>query len=162
MTSVVQQSPFLRVQRNFPTDNSQALSIEVDRAYCDTAAKVNARTIGLFPVNRPAITGDKWFINSTANGVAQNLQSLRQIYTFTATGNIPHGLNWTSVSQISPHSYGSLTDGTNWYGVLYASSTAIAGQVSFYVTPTNIVVLGGAGAPTITSGTILLEWLSQV
>jgi len=41
------------------------------------------------------------------------------------------------------------------------TSRAIAGQISFYVDPTNIVILAGVGAPTITSGLIILEWLSQ-
>ena len=158
MSSSIQQSPYLRVQRNFPTDNPQALSIEIDRAYTDTAQKVNARSIGIYGVNFPIVTGDQWFLA----GSTEKQQSLRQIYSFTAAGNIAHGIGWTSVSFIGPNSYGTFTDGTNWYGAIYASSTAIAGQVSFYVTPTNIVVLAGAGAPTITQGYINLEWVSQV
>lgn len=154
-TEVINNSPYLRTTRNFPTD-PQALSVENSRSYLDTAEKVNDRIIGIFPTNRPAITGEGWFLTS------RKQQSLRQIYTFTATGNIPHNLNWQSVSQISLRSYGTFTDGTNWYGAIYASNTAIAGQVSFYVTSTNIVVVAGAGAPTITSGTIDLEWLSQI
>lgn len=158
MSTILQQTPYLRVQRNFPTANAQALSIEVDRAYSDTAQKVNARTIGIYPVNKAAVTGDQWFLQ----GSTEKQQSLRQVYSFTATGNIAHGISWTSVSFISPLSYGTFTDGTNWYGVIYGSSTSIAAQVSFYVTPTNIVVLAGAGAPSITQGFIVLEWLSQV
>ena len=158
MSSNLLQSPFLRVQRHFPTDNPQALSIEVDRAYADTAQKVNARSIGIFGVNFPIVNGDTWFLA----GSTQKQQALRQVYPFTAAGNIPHGISWTSVSFISPLSYGTFTDGTNWYGAIYASNTAIGGQVSFYVTPTNIVVLAGAGAPAITQGYINLEWVSQV
>jgi hypothetical protein len=153
----VQLSPYLRQQRDFPTDNLQKLGIELDRAYVDTALKVNARTIGIFPDNTPIVTGERWYIS----GQASRQQTLRQIYVFTDTGNIAHGINFAAVSQFTKPS-GSFTDGTNWYGAIYASSTAIAGQVSFYVTPTNIVVQAGAGAPSITSGTIILEWLSQV
>ena len=36
----------------------------------------------------------------------------------------------------------------------------LAGQVIFYVTPTNIVVVADANAPTIVSGYIDLEYLS--
>ena len=157
MTSnIINQSPYLRTTRNFPEDNPQALSVEINRAYVDTASKMNDRSIGLFPVNAQAITGDKWFFSGTNT----KQQSLRQVYTFTATGNIAH--NISNFSQISPNSYGSFTDGTNWYGVFYAGSATIANQTTFYVTPTNIVVQQGAGAPAITSGTIVLEWLSQV
>jgi len=156
VTQNIQKSAFLREQRNFPKENIQALTVEIDRAYVDTAQKVNNRIIGRYGVNFPSTTGESWFLTGQPN----KQQTLRQLYTFTTAGNIPHGINWKSVSMISPLSYGTFTDGTNWYGCLYASSVAIAGQLSFYVTPVNIVVLSGAGAPSLTSGTINLEWLS--
>jgi hypothetical protein len=155
-TNIVNQSPFLRTTRNFPQE-AQPLAVEINRSYVDIAEKVNDRTICLYPTNRPAQNGEKWYI--TANK-AQG--AFRQVYTFTATGNIPHGIKWNSVAFISPLSYGTFTDNTNWYGAIYAGSTAIAGQVSFYVTPTNIVVGAGTGSPTITQGYINLEWVSQV
>jgi hypothetical protein len=151
------QAPYLRVQRDFPSDDLQKLAVEVDKSYIDTAARVNDRIIGLYALNFQVVTGEQWYLT----GQPTPQQTLRQIYTFTAVGSIPHGINFTTVTLVSPRSYGSYTDGTNWYGVIYASSVAIAGQVSFYVTPTNIVVQAGAGAPAITSGTIILEWLSQ-
>lgn len=155
-TNIVNQSPFLRTSRNFPQE-AQPLAVEINRSYVDIAEKVNERVIGIFPTTRAAINGEAWFITNN-----QKQQGFRQVYTFTATGNIAHGINFTSVAFISPRSYGSFTDGTNWYGAIYGSSTAIAGQVSFYITKTNIVVLAGAGAPSITSGIIDLEWISQI
>lgn len=154
-TVIANQSPFLRTSRNFPLE-AQPLAVELSRSYIDIASKVNERIIGIYPTNTPVVTGESWFL--AAN---RRQQSLRKVYQFTAAGNIPHGLTWTSVAQISPNSYGSFTDGTNWYGAAYDSNTAIANRVTFYVTPTNIVVLSGAGAPTISSGLINLEWLSQ-
>jgi len=156
MTSNISNSaPFLRTSRNFPQE-AQPLAVEVNRSYVDIAQKINDRVIGTFPTNKASVTGESWYLTSSKQ------QSLRQIYPFTAAGNIAHGLNFSSVSQVSPRSYGTFTDGTNWYGAIYASNTAIAGQVSFYITSTNIVVLSGAGAPAITNGTIVLEWLSQI
>jgi len=150
------KAPYLRDQRQFPTTDAKLLAKQVDQAYIDIAAKVNRRSIGIYPKDFLSATGDRWFFA----GSSKAQQSFRQIYTFTATGNIPHGLTWAEVSSISPNSYGSYTDGTNWYGAIYAGSTAIAGQVTFYVTSSNIVVVGGAGAPAITSGTIVLEYIS--
>lgn len=147
---------YLREQRAFPTDDVKLLAKQMDQTYIDIASKVNSRSIGQYPVSFYSISGDKWYFA----GGNQYQQSLRQVFTFSSTGNIPHGLNWSSVSLISPNSYGTFTDGTNWYGAIYAGSTAIAGQVTFYVTPTNIVVVGGAGAPAITSGSIVLEYVS--
>ena len=153
----IQQDAFLRQQRNFPRDNPQALTVEIDKAYIDIASRVNARIIGRYAVNFSSVTGEEWFLAGQAN----KQQTLRQLYSFTGAGNVPHGINWSSVALISPRSYGTFTDGTNWYGAIYAGSTAIVAEVSFYVTPTNIVVVSGAGAPSITSGIIILEWLSQ-
>lgn len=150
-------APFLRTSRLFPDDNPQALSVEVDRAYISIADAVNARTIGVFAVNVQGSSGEYWY----TQGGNRRYQGLRQVYLFTGTASIPHGINLFSVNQVTKCS-GSFTDGTNWYGALWASNTAIAGQVSFYVTPSNIVIIAGSGAPSISSGSIVLEWISNV
>ncbi len=56
--------------------------------------------------------------------------------------------------------YGQYTDGTNWYGLIAASNVAIPGQITFHVTPTQIIFVVGAGAPFLTRGNIVLEWLA--
>lgn len=157
MNTPLAQVPYLREQRQFPNEDVKDLSSQVDHAYIDIANKVNQRIIGNYPVNFFSITGERWIL--TGSSTIQ--QSLRRVYTFTAAGAITHGLDFNSVSMISPKSYGSFTDGTKWYGVIYASNVAIAGQVSFYVTPTQIIVLSGGGAPAITSGLIVLEYISN-
>jgi hypothetical protein len=157
MGNLLQQAPYLREQRQFPNDDLKELANQSDHAYIDIASKVNARTIGIFAVNYPTITGETWYIK----GQPTKQQTLRQIYTFTGAGSIPHGINFAAVALFSPATYGSFTDGTNYYGVIYAGSATIAGQVTFYITPTNIVIQSGAGAPTIVSGIIVLTWLSQ-
>lgn len=161
MTSIINQVPYLRTSRNFP-DDPQALAVELSKSYIDIANNVNQRSIGLFPNTRPAITGDAYFLSNN-----QRQQSLRQIYTFTGTGNIPHGVTTTEISTFS-RCYGWFTNGTNWYGAIFGSNVAIAGQVSFYLTPFvppstpgNIVVIAGAGAPSISNGVIVLEWISN-
>lgn len=156
MTSqVVNQVAFLRTSRDFP-EEAIALSMEVDRTYVDIANAVNSRTIGLFPTNGSAVGGESWFL---VNNKKQ--QNFRQVYAFTAAGNIPHGLKWSSISKFTKPT-GSYTDGTNWYGAIYSGNTiAIAGLVTFYITPTNIVILSGAGSSTIQSGIIVLEWISN-
>lgn len=153
-SNVINQVAYLRTSREFPEDLS-SLALQVNKAYIDTANAVNNRTISIYTVNRPAVTGESWYVRNN-----QRQQGFRQVYTFTAIGNIAHGINLSSISQIAK-SYGSYTDGTNYYGALYASNTAIAGQISYYVTATNIVVISGAGAPAISFGTIVLEWLSE-
>jgi len=151
-TNILNQAPFLRTTRSFPQEIN-AIAVEVDRAYVDIANSVNSRVIGIFPVNKPIVNGKSFFLTN------QRQQGLQQLFSFTAAGNIPHGINLSSISQFST-AYGSFTDGTNYYGAIYGSNVAIAGQVSFYISPTNIVVLAGAGSPAIVNGIIVIEWIS--
>ena len=152
--NVSNQVPFLKTTRSFPTE-ANLLSVEINKGYVDIANCVNERTIGLFPMGRPAINGESWFVTGNVKQ-----QAFRQIFTFTAAGNIPHGINTSTITGFTK-CQGEFTDGTNWYGAIFGSNVAIAGQISFYITSANIVVLAGAGAPSITSGIIVLEWLSQ-
>jgi len=150
--NITNQVAYIRTSRVFPDDKDE-LKLELTKAYIDTANAVNARTIGIYPKNVAAITGNGYYFNN------QKQQTLRQVYTFTGAGNIAHQIKFFNPGMMV-QGFGSYTDGTNDYGVIYGSSVAIAGQVSFYVTTTNIVVLLGAGAPAITSGSIVIEWLA--
>jgi len=157
MTSkTINQTPYLRTSRSFPQE-SQSLSVEIDKSYIDIANAVNTRTIGIFPTIRPAVTGESWYLD----GGNRRRQSLRQAYLVTGVGTYPHGINFSTIFSFS-RMYGDFTNGTNWYGLIAASNVPIAGQVSFYLDPVNINVIAGAGAPTVTSGQIVLEWISQV
>ncbi len=153
-SNVTNPVAFLRTSRLFPEEIGQ-LVVEVNRSYTDIANAVNSRVIGIFAVNRPSLNGEEWFLTS------QRQQGLRQVYTFTGAGSIPHDIRFNSVSQFTT-AYGSYTDGTNYYGAIYASDVPITGQFTFYITPSNIVILDGGGTPTITSGTIVLQWISNV
>jgi len=152
--NVINQVPYLPTSRNFPVDLRQ-LSVEVDKANVDISNAVNNRTISLFPTNRPAINGESWFLSGN-----RRQEALRQVYNVSSTTPIAHGINTTNIDQFI-RGFGSYTDGTNYYGFIFGSNVAIIGQISFYITTTNIVFLVGAGAPTITKGNLTLEWLSQ-
>lgn len=154
MNNIVNNVAYLRSARKFPEDLPQ-LTVEINKAYVDIANAVNNRTISIFPANRPAITGESWFLTN------QRQQTLRQVYSFTTTTSIPHGITLSQIDRFT-RTFGEFTDGTNWYGLIPGSNVAIAGQISFYIDPTNIVFLTGAGAPALTKGAIVLEWLSSV
>jgi hypothetical protein len=160
---IINQMPFIRATREFPEDLN-LLTQEVNQAYLDTAQAVNDRTIGIYPLNKRAITGNSYFLSGKAKQ-----QSFRQVYRFTGAGNILHGINILGIEGMSPFCYGTYKDAANnWYGVIYATSVPIAGQVSFYITPNtssavldgNIVVIVDAGAPAVVSGIIVLEWIA--
>lgn len=158
MSTPFQQTPYLRQQRDFPGNDIKMLAVQSDKAYIDVATAVNQRIIGIFARNVSMVTGEGWYIE----GGNQKQQTLRQIYTFKAAGNIAHNIN---VAQISGFTriYGTFTDGTNWYPLPYVDVVAANNQVGIHVTPTNIVISSGGGSPpSISSGFVVLEFLSLV
>lgn len=155
MNNIINQVPYLRTSREFPYEDAKQLSVEVNKSYIDIANAVNNRTISIFPTSRPALTGESWFLTSN-----QRQQTFRQVYTFTTTASINHGITVLDPNQFT-RCFGSYTNGTNSFGLFFASSVAIAGQITFYITSTQIVFLVGAGAPALIAGKITLEWLSQ-
>jgi hypothetical protein len=159
--NVVNQVAYLRSSREYPEELHQ-LCVEVNRTYVDIANAVNARTIGIFPKNRPAITGNSYFFTN------QRQQSLRQIYTFITTADITLGFKISSIAQFI-ETHGLYISGTNTFGLIPATSVAIAGQITYYfvVDGTNpksdlIRFVVGALAPPINSGTIVVEWVSRI
>lgn len=143
---------FLPTTIQYPKEPDELIS-RLNKAYEDTATRLNVKQIGIFDLVE-FLSGEQWF---TAGNPQVKRQAFRHVFTLTATGNIPH--NISALTQVL--AYGEYTDGTNFYGLIYGSNVAIPGQVSFYVTPANIVVLAGAGAPAITSGVIVLEYLKN-
>ena len=161
-SNVINQVAFLRTSREFPEDLS-SLALQVNKAYIDIANTVNNRTISIFPVNRPAVNGESWYIKGN-----QRQQGFRQVYTFTTTADINIGFKISSIFGFS-RLFGTYRDSANnWYGLIPGTSVPIAGQISFYIavngastTSDTLKFLVGAGAPAIASGTIVLEWLSE-
>ena len=154
MSNIINQAPFLRTSREFPANLDQ-LALESNKAYVDVAQCMNERIISLFPTTRPALNGENWFLSGNARQ-----QGLRQVYQFTAAGNIAHGINLSNIFGFTKI-YGTFTDGTNWYPLPYVDVTNVTNQVSVKVTGTNIVITAGGGSPpTISSGLVVLEWLS--
>ena len=152
-SNIVNQTPYLRSSRDFP-EETPILTRELNKAYIDIANTVNNRIIGLFPANLPAITGEKYFLVSN-----QQQQTLRQVYPITSTASFNHNISNLNPGQIT-NAFGTYTDGTNTYGLVYGTSTATPGLITFYVTSTQVVFVLGAGAPALTSGRIVLTWLS--
>jgi hypothetical protein len=145
---------YLRTSRHFPQEPQQ-LAVELNKMYLDVANIVNTRTVGTF-ATQATNTGEAWYLSGEAQG--NKMQALRQVYTFTAAGNIAHGLTLSQISRFT-RIYGVFTDGTNWYPLPYVDSAAATSQILVKVTGTNIVITAGAGAPAITKGNIVLEWV---
>lgn len=143
---------FLPTTQYFPEEEKQ-FKETLTFVYSDIARRLNDKEIALYDLVE-LVSGQQWF---TAGNPQIKRYAFRQVFTFTTTGTFAH--NITGLTQVM--AYGEFTDGTNFYGAIYASSVAIAGQVTFFVTPTNIVIQAGAGAPGITSIVIVLDYLKN-
>lgn len=162
MTShVVNSAPYLRTSREFPTELPQ-LTVEITRSYIDIAAAINERIISIFPTTVPAITGENWYLVKN-----QRQQSFRRVYTFTSTADINIGFKLASIAEPSD-AYGDYLSGTSWFGLIWGTSVAIPGQITFYLavngasTTSDVIrFVAGAGAPALTRGKIVLQWLSN-
>ena len=153
----ITKSLFLRQQNSFPDDNLEELAFELNKVYVDIANAINNRTVAMYPIQKSAETGESWFIRSN-----KKQQTLRKVFSFTSTASINHGITLTEKGQVV-QGYGSYVETTtnNTYGLIFGTNVAIAGQISFYVTLTQIIFNVGAGAPTLSSGIIVLKWLSE-
>lgn len=157
--TILQQSPFLREQRQFPSFDVGRLANQMDHAYIDIASKMNYRTVGLFATDFQIVNGESWFLHGQPN----RQQGLRQVYPFSDSSlTIAHGINFTTLTNFT-RIYGTFFDGTQWQTLPYVDVVAANNQIKVDVNATNIVVTKGAGAPpTIANGLIILEWISQV
>lgn len=155
-TNTISQIPYLRTSRNFP-EEAQPLAVEINKSYVDIANFVNARTIGIFAENQPIINGETWFFDGS-----QRRQGVRELFTLIPGSSIIHGIDLDNVFAFTKI-YGTFTDGINWYPLPFTSSVDATNQISVVVTPTLIIVTTGAGSPpTIVSGIIVLEYVTNL
>ncbi len=141
---------FLPINQTYSEDAGQFL-IQITNRDRDVARFMNIREIGIYDLTQ-VMNGQNWF---TPGNQQIKRFGFRQVYEFTTVGNITH--NISGITQVIAS--GQYTDGTNFYGLIYASSVAIAGQVTCFVTPTVITIKAGAGAPAFTSGVVVLDYL---
>jgi hypothetical protein len=157
--AIINQTSYLRTSREFPED-MHLLAREMNKSYIEIANSTNSKVDGFFTANKPVINGESWYINNN-----QKQQALRQVFMLTASGGVFAAVNH-GISPVIPgqfiRCFGAYTDGTKTYGFIYGNiGTPIAGQIVFDVTSTQIE-FAASSAPVATTGTIVLEWLSQV
>ena len=159
MSSNVQNNvPYLPTTRKIPTDDP-VFENEMSKIYTDIATAVNNRIISIFDLS-PIITGEQWFTTATQGNSVQKRQTFRRVYTFSDSSlTFAHGISTLS---LFTRIYGAFTNGSGtFYPLPWVDVVNVNNQITVNCTTTNVVVTKGAGAPpAITSGVIVLEWLS--
>jgi len=145
---------YLPTTQYFPADQEGFREV-LTFVYSDIARRLNDKQIGTFDLVE-VVAGEQW---ATATDPQTKRQTFRKIFYFSdASLNFAHGI--TGIV-LCTHIYGAATNGINFFPIPYVSATAIANQIQIDVTPTNIVITKGGGAPAITLGAIVLEFLKN-
>lgn len=145
-------APYLQTSVFFPNEFDE-FRVKFLELYRDISNCVNVRQIAVFDLQE-FLTGESWATNGNPQ---RKKQTYRKIFYFS-DASLTFAHNITNLT-LTTHIYGSFTDGTNFYPLPYVSSAAVANQIQVVVTPTNVVVTKGGGAPAITNGVIVLEYL---
>lgn len=150
---------FLPTTIQYPKDPQELLE-RLNKAYEDTATRLNIKQIGIFDLVE-FLTGEQWPVIGNPQ---KKRQTFRIIFNFDAiapgaTLVIPHGL--TGVTAYT-HIYGTaITDVVDNRPIPYASATVVTNQIEINVDGTNINIINGATASAITSGFVVLEYLKN-
>lgn len=157
MNDTFSKSGFLRTSRSFPEDIHQ-LTVEINTAYVDIARSVNNRVIGFFPVNRSIETGESWRITQN-----KPQTGYRQVYKWDDSNlTITHGIQFSSLTNFV-RIWGTFLDGSGNYETLpYVDVLNVTNQINVKITPTQIIITKGAGAPpTCKNGLVIVEWIGN-
>ena len=152
---------FLPTTIQYPKDQDELLS-RLNKAYEDTATRLNAKQIGIFDLIE-FLTGEQWY---TAGNPQVKRQTFRKAFDVPTPG-IATGATYTQAHGITgetafTHIYGTcVTDVVDYRPIPYASATAVNLQIELKVDATNITIINGAAAPNITSAIVVLEFLKN-
>lgn len=152
-------APILPTYREFPVGDDHNLQKQLVNSYNQTSVAVNQRTIGTFQLhnvgsNDSIPDGERWFPESGQQRLRDGNRLTVQVSdsTLTVIHNIP------LINQVT-RLYGAFFDGTFWQTLPYVDVAASANQISIEVSSTQIIVTKGVGAPSISSGIVVLEFL---
>jgi hypothetical protein len=149
---------FLPTTIQYPKDPQELLE-RLNKAYEDTATRLNIKQIGIFDLQE-TLTGEQWPVIGNPQ---QKRQTFRIIFSIGAiaagaTSTTAHGI--TGITSFT-HIYGTAVTASDFRPIPYSSVTAVNQQIELKVDTTNITIINGAAAPAVTSAFIILEFLKN-
>lgn len=148
-------APYLQTSVYFP-DNFDEFRVTFLQQFRNIGNVANVRQIGIFDQTE-FLAGEQW---PNVVNRQKPRHTFRKIFFFNDASLIfNHGISGIT---LCTHIYGTGTNGTNFFPIPYVSATAIGNQIQIDVTPTQVVITKGGGAPpAITNGAIVLEYLKN-
>ena len=129
----------------------------------DLARKINEKERGMYPEEQEILNSQKFF---TAGDPRTFRSVFRKVFPFGAIAAganlvVPHGV---AVFTMLTRLYGTcITDLIDYRPIPYVSTVGVTDHIQVEVTAANITVTNGlgVGAPNITSGVIVMEYLKN-
>lgn len=152
------ESPYLPVSIKFD-EQPNVLIPQLGRMYNAISYRLNNREISLYAFQE-TLTGQKW---TDSSNLQLQKETYRKVFEFGAiaagaTLNIPHGINTISrFTQI----YGSIVTASDDRPLPYVDEATVTDQVSVKRVGANMVIINGATAPAIVSGTLVILYLKN-
>ncbi len=157
----------LPISVELPRDDNELLVEILELLYKRIANSVNTKVGALYNLQEIASFG-QYFTPAATVALTGNAFAYRDVYRKTfEIGAIAAGATLTTAHGITglvalTTVYGAcITDVVDYRPIPYASATAVNTQISVRVDATNFIIVNGAAAPGITSGSLVIEYLKE-
>lgn len=161
-------TPFVPVYRQFPANDAHNLEKQLVNQSVQFANAINNRTVSNFQLHvdgdsQMLPNGERWFPTAAQSTTPQRLRDgFRLVVQVSDTPTVVLAVNHniTQINQVT-RLYGAFFDSVNsvWLPLPYVDVLAAANQIGLKVSSTQIIVTKGAGAPSISNGIVVLEYL---
>jgi hypothetical protein len=150
---------FVPVNTTYSEDQEQYL-IQITNQNALLGNTLNIREVAVYDLLE-ILNGQLWYATDATDPTfpANKRADFRQVYTFSdASLTFAHNIaNLIQATRI----YGTFTDGTFFYPLPYVDAAAATNQVAIKLSATQVIITKGGGAPAITSGVVVLEYLQN-
>jgi len=147
-------SPFLPTFRNLELNDEQ-LRIVLSQYLTNSAYAVNIKQSGQYETIE--LLSSQQFTDQTS--AQKKRQGFRKIF-YIDPANLTFSHNISGV-QLFTNIYGVVSVSGGWYPLPLVDVVNVTNQISIQVTNTQVIITGGATAPMITGGIVVLEYVKN-
>lgn len=149
---------FLPAYRDFDIDDDQ-LRILLATVYSQTVNSLNLKINGVYETVEVQTNSQ---FNNPANAQRKRFEFRKMFYISAGSLTFLHNIPGISLgtSQFT-RIYGVVNTATDWLPLPHVDVVNVNRQISIQVNATQVIITPGAGAPAITGGIVVLEYLKN-
>lgn len=145
---------FLPTYRDFQVEDDQ-LRILLSTVYSQTTNSLNLKVNGVYETVEVQTNSQ---FNNPTNAQAKRFEFRKMFYISPGTLTFSHGIS--GVTQFT-HIYGVVNTATDWRPLPYVDVVNVTNQMGIRATSSQVIIAVGAGAPAVTGGIVVLEYLKN-